>query len=196
MSHIKTDTSTDLARCVTQKMEQAAASSSNKALGVRLFAENMLELAPFKAVPFAGWGDWEQDSLNNRSWQWRLNWLSFLPYLMAHHRAVGDDAVLDMGKAAIESWLDTYIDTDTSYPFEFIWHDHATALRAEQLVLFAYYCRVHAPFMECSAECIFRIPGACAASAWRVAAQGQLLFRTHQSWTGAGAGAVVARDGV
>ena len=155
VSHIKTDTSTDLARCVTQKMEQAAASSSNKALGVRLFAENMLELAPFKAVPFAGWGDWEQDSLNNRSWQWRLNWLSFLPYLMAHHRAVGDDAVLDMGKAAIESWLDTYIDTDTSYPFEFIWHDHATALRAEQLVLFAYYCRVHAPLWSAAQSAFF-----------------------------------------
>jgi len=137
--------SNELLRCVTQKMEQAATASSNKVLGERLFVERRLELAPFKAVPFAGWRDWEQDLLNNRSWQWRLNWLSFLSYLMAHHRTVGHDAVLDMGKVAIESWLDTYLDTDTRYPFEFIWHDHATALRAEQLVLFAYYCRAHAP---------------------------------------------------
>lgn len=142
---IKASTANELVRCVKQKLEQAAAASSNKALGQRLFVEHRLELAPFKAVPFSGWGDWEQDPLNNRSWQWRLNWLSCLSYLMAHHRAVGDDAVLDMGKAAIESWLDTYLDTDTRYPFEFIWHDHATALRAEQLVLFAYYCRAHAP---------------------------------------------------
>lgn len=142
---IKASTAEELVRCVTQKLEQAATASSNKALGQRLFVERRLELAAFKAVPFSGWGDWEQDPLNNRSWQWRLNWLSFMSYLMAHHRAVGDDAVLDMGKAAIESWLDTYLDTDTRYPFEFIWHDHATALRTEQLVLFAYYCRAHAP---------------------------------------------------
>lgn len=137
--------SSELVRCVTQKVENAAMASSNKILGERLFVESKLELAPFKAVPFSGWGDWEQNLLNNRSWQWRLNWLSFLSYLMAYHRAVGDDAVLEMSKAAIESWLDTYLSTDTSYPFEFIWHDHATALRAEQLVLFVYYCRANAP---------------------------------------------------
>lgn len=119
--------------------------SLNKKLGERFFIERQLELHPFKAVSFLDWGNWQQDPLNNRSWQWRLNWLSFLSYLLAQHRASSDDAVLDMGKLAIESWLDTYLDTDISYPFEFIWHDHATALRAEQLVLFAYYCRVHAP---------------------------------------------------
>lgn len=134
-----------LERCVNHKIELLSTAASNKTLGQRLFSKNELELAPFKAIPFAGWDNWEQDPLHNRSWQWRLNWLSFLSYLMAHHRAVGDDAVLHMGKAAIESWLDTYLDTDTRYPFEFIWHDHATALRAEQLVLFAYYCRAHAP---------------------------------------------------
>lgn len=135
----------ELERCVQKKVQQLSSHPDNRALGEKLVAKQQLELAPFKAVSFSGWGDWEQNPLNNRSWQWRLNWLSFLSYLMAHHRTVGDDAVLDMGKAAIESWLDTYLDTDTSYPFEFIWHDHATALRAEQLVLFAYYCRAHAP---------------------------------------------------
>lgn len=64
---------------------------------------------------------------------------------MAYHRAYGKDAVLDFARNAILSWLNSYLETDTSYPFEFIWHDHATALRAEQLVLFAYYCREHAP---------------------------------------------------
>ncbi|AQS50880.1 hypothetical protein PAEH1_03600 [Paenalcaligenes hominis] len=110
-----------------------------------MIVKQQLELAPFKAVPFSGWGDWEQDPFNNRSWQWRLNWLSFLSYLMAYHRASGDEAVLDFSRGAIQSWLDAYLETDTSYPFEFIWHDHATALRAEQLVLFVYYCREHAP---------------------------------------------------
>lgn len=134
-----------LDRCVQKKLQQLSNHSGNKALGEKLIVKQQLELAPFKAIPFSGWGDWEQDPLNNRSWQWRLNWLSFLSYLMAYHRASGDEAVLDSAREAIQSWLDAYLETDTSYPFEFIWHDHATALRAEQLVLFAYYCREQAP---------------------------------------------------
>ncbi len=135
----------ELERCVQKKLQQLSNHSGNKALGEKLVDMQQLELAPFKSVPFSGWGDWEQDPLNNRSWQWRLNWLSFLSYLMAYHRASGDEAVLDSAREATQSWLDAYLETDTSYPFEFIWHDHATALRAEQLVLFAYYCREHAP---------------------------------------------------
>jgi len=133
-----------LVRCVRQRLEQVATASANKVLGERLFVKHELELPPFKAVPFSGWGDWEKDPLKNRSWQWRLNWLPFLSYLIAYHRAEGDNAVLDMGKAAIKSWLDAYLDTNTDYPFEFIWHDHGTALRAEQFVFFYYYCSTNA----------------------------------------------------
>ena len=142
---LKSGSSSELARCVKKKLEQAASASTNKSLGETLFINKKLELAPFAAVEFSGWGNWEKDPLNNRSWQWRLNWLSFLSYLMAYHRASGDDAVLSFAREAIQSWLDTYLETDTRYPFEFIWHDHATALRAEQLVLFAYHCHEHAP---------------------------------------------------
>ncbi|MCE8018924.1 hypothetical protein HOP51_02150 [Halomonas sp. MCCC 1A11036] len=142
---IKSGSSPELECCVQKKLQQLSNNSSNCTLGERLFVKQQLELAPFKAVKFSGWGDWEQDPLNNRSWQWRLNWLSFLSYLIAYHRSTGDGAVLDFAREAIQSWLDTYLKTDTSYPFEFIWHDHATALRAEQLVLFLYYCHEYAP---------------------------------------------------
>ncbi|AWB32569.1 heparinase II/III family protein [Orrella marina] len=142
---LKPSDSYEILCCVDNKVKRLSAQSRNKELGEKLVVKQQLELAPFKAVPFSGWGDWEQDPLNNRSWQWRLNWLSFLSYLMAYHHASGDEAVLDSAREAIQSWLDAYLETDTSYPFEFIWHDHATALRAEQLVLFAYYCREHAP---------------------------------------------------
>lgn len=141
---LKPGGSPELERCIKKKLEQVSFASTNQSLGKNLFAKKKLELAPFVPVDFPGWGDWEQDPLNDRSWQWRLNWFSFLPYLMAYHRASGDDGVLSFAREAIQSWLDTYLETDTQYPFEFIWHDHATALRAEQLALFAYYCREHA----------------------------------------------------
>lgn len=145
MNRLKSYSAPEIERCVRRKIESFTSNGSYKTLGERLFSERLLELAPFRAIPFDGWGSWERDPLKNRSWQWRLNWLSFLSYLTAHHRESGNDAVLDTAKEAIESWLDAYLDTDRSYPFEFVWHDHATALRAEQLVLFTYYCRGHAP---------------------------------------------------
>ncbi|WP_088743892.1 heparinase II/III family protein [Cobetia sp. QF-1] len=135
----------ELGYCVIRKTQKLTNDSKNKELGKKLFVAQQLELAPFKAVEFCGWSNWEQDPLDNRSWQWRLNWLAFLPYLMAYHRECGNEAVLSFAQEAVQSWLEIYQETDTSYPFEFIWHDHATALRAEQLVLFAYYCRENAP---------------------------------------------------
>ena len=142
---LKNSSCIDLKQCVSQKIEINCTSNSNKILGGRLFNENKLELKPFPAVPFTGWGDWQMDPLKNRSWQWKLNCFSFLPALLAYHHAVKTDGIIDMGKAAIESWLGAYLQVDTSYPFEFIWHDHGTAARAEQLVLFQYYCCQHAP---------------------------------------------------
>jgi hypothetical protein len=133
-----------LENCVRKKLEKSLLVSSNISLGEALFVEKKLELAPFKSVAFSNWGDWERDPLKNRSWQWRLNWLSFLPYLLSYHRSSGNDDVLVFAHDAISSWLKCYIDTDTGYHFEFIWHDHATALRAEQLVLFYYYCTQYA----------------------------------------------------
>lgn len=141
---LKSAGSVELENCIHKKLKLAISASSNNALGEKLFLKKQLELAPFKAVAFSGWGDWEQDPLNNRSWQWRLNWLSFISYLLAYHKTSNNDDVLSFAHDAIQSWLDAYLQTDTNYPFEFIWHDHATALRAEQLVFFAYYCREHA----------------------------------------------------
>ena len=142
---LKTMDSVELERCVVNKLEQMVTAPSNLSLGEKLFTAKKLELAPFAAVNFTGWGSWEQDPLNNRSWQWRLNWLSFLSYILAYHHSKNNDEILTSGKKAIESWLNTYLDTDAEYSFEFIWHDHATALRAEQLVLFSYYCHDKAP---------------------------------------------------
>ncbi len=142
---LRSDDSFELKYCVHKRLEQLLSASNNILLGENLFENKKLELAPFEAVNHSGWDSWEQDPLNNRSWQWRLNWFSFLPYLLAHHRAVRNDEVLGFGCEAIQSWLDKYLQTDTTYPFEFIWHDHATALRAEQLILFVFYCRYYAP---------------------------------------------------
>lgn len=136
-------TTEEIHKCVLNKIEHIIKNKINKNLGFGLINNSILELSPFQGVQFSSWNIWEQDPLKNRSWQWRLNWLSFLSYLMAYHHETREEAILDMGKEAIDSWLRTYLKTDPSYGFEFIWHDHATALRAEQLVLFSYYCKIY-----------------------------------------------------
>ena len=142
---LKSGATSEVSRCVGKPISRVLNRPVNRSLGEKLMLKGQLQLAPFEAIRFDGWGNWEQDPFKNRNWQWRLHWLQFIPYLMAYHHVSGDDAVLDCARDAIASWLDNYLGTDSDYPFEFVWHDHATALRAEQLVLFRYYCSEYAP---------------------------------------------------
>lgn len=137
--------SADLKNCVRNRLVQVLSSTVNQKHGQGLVEARRLELAPFMPVEFVGWGDWEQNPFNNRSWQWRLNWLSFLPQLFAYHSASKNDMALNLARDGVQSWLDSYLLTDMTCSFEFIWHDHATALRAEQLVFFVYYVLLYAP---------------------------------------------------
>lgn len=116
--------------------------------GSLLVENGRLELGPFAAVPLTQFGDWEANPLDNRSWQWRLNWLSFLPYLLAYHRESGDVRAMQKAFAAARSWLDHFGAPDASHPFEFAWHDHASALRLEQLALLVHYAEAHGLWPE------------------------------------------------
>lgn len=142
---LKDFSSSGIEKCLASKVKYLMVSDEYADLGKNLYTKNMLRLPPFEHVRISGWGQWEEDPFQNRSWQWRLNWLSFLPYLIAFHKRSQKNDVLNFALNAIESWLDNYLETDESYPFEFVWHDHATALRAEQLAFFVYYCREFSP---------------------------------------------------
>ncbi len=136
---------TSKVKAIHRALSRNLADLENIRRGEALFVEKKLYLGPFSGVILIDWNDWEQDPFNNRTWQWRLNWLSFLSYLIAFHNTNPDDKVLDFACDAIMSWLDKYLEVDVSFPFEFIWHDHGSALRAEQLVIFICYCRERAP---------------------------------------------------
>ncbi|MEA1989901.1 MAG: heparinase II/III family protein [Pseudomonadota bacterium] len=116
--------------------------------GFLYFQDSLLKLGSFEEVEWSsqnGFASWELNPLSNRSWQWRLNWLSFLSFFIAHHKKTSDLNVLKESQKVIDSWLSCYRDTDTTYPFEFVWHDHATALRAEQMLFFYFYAQKEAP---------------------------------------------------
>lgn len=143
-----------LASCVQlARLAQRMAGNADFARRGRLLLEQReLELGPFAAVPMAHFGDWEADPLRNRSWQWRLNWLSFVSYLIARHAAGGEVQALHLAVDATLSWLDYFGAQERQHPFEFAWHDHATALRAEQMALLVHRIEVLGAWGDCGGD--------------------------------------------
>lgn len=112
--------------------------------GRSIVEKNVLKLGSFPDYHMESQFDfWEENPFNNRSWQWRLHWFEFLNNLLAYHNDSKDIRALDIAKISIESWWDSYWDKESD--FEFIWHDHATALRAEVLLVFANYVEEYNP---------------------------------------------------
>lgn len=118
-------------------IEHYISNEENIERGQMLFEENKLKLTSFTPVE---WENWEVDPFNNRSWQWALHWFDFNKHLLAFHYKTHNDEVLYKLKELINSWIDTYLH-DENTNFEFIWHDHATSLRAEQVLLLLYYLK-------------------------------------------------------
>lgn len=107
-------------------------------LGLKIVEDGELKLGGFKEYSIKGKKDfWEDDPFENRSWQWRLHWFEFINHLLAYHCQTQNNKALEFIKKMVESWIEKYATRPSD--FEFIWHDHATALRAEVLlVLHAY----------------------------------------------------------
>lgn len=134
LSFINNKLSNDL---LDKDVEKYISTEENIERGKLLFDENKLKLTSFSPVE---WKEWEANPFNNRSWQWALHWFDFNKYLLAFHYKTSNDEVLSKLKELINSWIDRYLYNDNT-DFEFIWHDHATALRAEQILLLLHYLR-------------------------------------------------------
>jgi hypothetical protein len=107
--------------------------------GRLLVREGQLVLGPFKPVVAPRPWDWRANPAGNRSWLWRLNWLSFISQLIAYHAQSGDEHALTVAGQAVLDWLDKHPEPRKGSDHEFAWHDHGTALRAEQIALLAHY---------------------------------------------------------
>lgn len=83
--------------------------------------------------------DWNFDPFNDRKWSFRFHHLAFISHLLAWHKTCRRDDALDLALALILSWWRAWRDKKPDSCNEFIWHDHGTALRAEQVLLFLAY---------------------------------------------------------
>lgn len=126
-------------------MEGSKNSADFSRRGKNLVQKNQLAFPCFEAWPLPDELDWESNPFKNRSWQWRLHSLSFLPWLMADHWARKDMAALDKGLRLIRSWLNCWLESEPWVASEFAWHDHGSALRAENILLFLAYVSTYSP---------------------------------------------------
>lgn len=107
--------------------------------GKNLAQKDILEFPSFAAWPMPDNIDWKANPFNNRSWQWRLHSLSFLPWLIADHHVRKNAGALDKGLSLILSWLSAWLAVEPEKACEFAWHDHGSALRAENMLQFLGY---------------------------------------------------------
>lgn len=106
--------------------------------GKSLVLDNNLEFQSFKSfkiddISFYNF-DFKSDSFKDRTWLWKLNSLSFISYIIAYCNFNHDYSYLYIAKDAIICWIDNVFTSNDD--FEFLWHDHTTALRTEQIILF------------------------------------------------------------
>ena len=112
--------------------------TSRAVYGSQLMSENILTLPHFSACDISQNFSWEMDPFENRTWQWQLNWFAFIPDVIVYDSlSPSEDNILKV-ISFIKSWTHHYID-DSSNKFEFAWHDHGSAMRAEQVLLFLHH---------------------------------------------------------
>lgn len=102
------------------------------------FSENgklLIEKSIYKVNGFADFIlddkiDWLVNPFDNRTWQWNLQQLSFLPYLIKYYFETNDIHILITAIAFIKSWDRECLKLSD----EMVWHDHGTALRARNIL--------------------------------------------------------------
>ncbi len=77
---------------------------------------------------------WSEDPFSSSSWRFNLHSLRPVEQLLGAHVETGEAAFLKRSKELIESWIDRNVTLPP--PSDRSWHDHATAKRLKQMVLF------------------------------------------------------------
>ena len=101
-------------------------------LGAKVL-NSMYSYHGFKEVSLPETLEWNENPLNNRSWEWNHQQLTAIDFLMAAYFKAGDSRFLRRSVELVESWARSSLDP-ANYPSDFSWDDHATALRLERLL--------------------------------------------------------------
>lgn len=123
--------------------------------GKLLVEHNMLQMDTLKPVSFSLPFDWDCSFDLGDMFLYRVQTFKFLLYLCDYHEDSGNIDTLKLACNILENWLEHFSSTAPKGMTErfssslasniYVWHDHATALRAENWLLFMEYCQENAP---------------------------------------------------
>lgn len=123
--------------------------------GKLLVEHNMLQMDTLKPVSFSLPFDWDCSFDLGDMFLYRVQTFKFLLYLCDYHEDSGNIDALKLACNILENWLEHFSSTAPKGMTErfssslasniYVWHDHATALRAENWLLFMEYCQENAP---------------------------------------------------
>ncbi|HBM16695.1 MAG TPA: hypothetical protein DD381_10195 [Lentisphaeria bacterium] len=120
-----------------KKIDSLALHGNEKSAELLLF-HNKLKILHFPGICIENEIEWDSDPFKDRAWQFALNRFSFLKDIM--HFDLKKQTDLNPVFKLILDWINKYLSTNPySRAYSFIWHDHGTALRAENLVYFLSY---------------------------------------------------------
>ncbi|BFU77529.1 hypothetical protein ALC152_07440 [Arcobacter sp. 15-2] len=84
----------------------------------------------FKAVPLTSKIDWLENPYNNRTWMWHLHQMSYITDLIEYDKEYLNNKAVEYSLEIIKSWFTAF---EKDLENVFAWHDHATALRAQNI---------------------------------------------------------------
>lgn len=87
----------------------------------------------FKAVSLTSQINWLENPYNNRTWMWHLHQMSYITDLVEYDKKHMNNEVIEYSLEIIKSWINVF---KNDLENVFAWHDHATALRAQNIIKF------------------------------------------------------------
>lgn len=114
--------------------------------GRLVLEEGIYRISGFKPVKVDLLSNWTANPFGQRSWQWGTAAFNFLPWLLAHHADSGNVEAIHLAVRAVRSWRAAANSDLRGY--EFLDHDHATAVRGENVMLLAAYLARNGLFPE------------------------------------------------
>lgn len=100
--------------------------------------QGIYEYPRFEGVRLFGPLRWNENPLNNDTWEWSHHSLTVLDYLMSGFLFTAEEKYLEGVISLTHSWMEHNFNV-SEFPSEFSWNDHTTAIRVWRLLyLFEY----------------------------------------------------------
>jgi len=100
-------------------------------VGKALIEDKKISFMGMSSVSLNSEINWNENPFNNRTWMWHLHQMSYLKYLLEYERYYGNGDAIEYIMEILDSWFQK---CGNDFHNEFAWHDHATAIRTQNLI--------------------------------------------------------------